>query len=329
VSITGFLPDDGYDVGAAGYASRVTGDFTGTTDEIIQWGACKWGIADDVVRAMAVTESDWNQGVLDASGAPVPGSGYGDFSNDPGKCQRGYSLPCPQSFGLLQIKATTEPSSFPASRDSTAFNVDYTLMELRTCFEGWTTWLRQYPGGTTPYAAGDLWGCVGFWYSGDWYGSDGGAATYIDTVKRYDEKKPWLSWADESAPTPVGSTAALNDSSVGTGTNQFEYVGEWYYYNDGREYHGDGHVNFSQGDYFRIRFSGSQITIYGYVSPDGGTAGISIDGGPETPATFFAPVRAWQQVIWSSPALSAGAHVVRVRNTSPGLAIEADRADVS
>jgi hypothetical protein len=30
------------------------GDDEGTTDEIIQWAACKWGIDTDVVRAQAV-----------------------------------------------------------------------------------------------------------------------------------------------------------------------------------------------------------------------------------------------------------------------------------
>ena len=39
------------------YLPRVTGNFTGTTDEIIQWAACKWGWSDDVVRAQAVRES--------------------------------------------------------------------------------------------------------------------------------------------------------------------------------------------------------------------------------------------------------------------------------
>ena len=33
---------------------RITGNFTGTTDEIIQWAACKWGWSDNVVRAQAV-----------------------------------------------------------------------------------------------------------------------------------------------------------------------------------------------------------------------------------------------------------------------------------
>ena len=31
-------------------AARVTGNFTGTTDMILQWAACKWGIDEDIVR---------------------------------------------------------------------------------------------------------------------------------------------------------------------------------------------------------------------------------------------------------------------------------------
>ena len=31
--------------------NRVDGDFAGTTDELIQWAACKWGIDEDIVRA--------------------------------------------------------------------------------------------------------------------------------------------------------------------------------------------------------------------------------------------------------------------------------------
>ena len=43
------------------YHRRVTGAFTGTTDEIIQWAACKWGLDEDTVRAQAVKESNWAQ----------------------------------------------------------------------------------------------------------------------------------------------------------------------------------------------------------------------------------------------------------------------------
>ena len=40
--------------------ARVTGNFTGTTAEIIQWAACKWGIDEDTMRAAAVQESYWH-----------------------------------------------------------------------------------------------------------------------------------------------------------------------------------------------------------------------------------------------------------------------------
>jgi len=136
---------------------RVTGNFTGTTDEILQWAACKWGIDEDIVRAMAVGESSWRMSQL------------GDYRDDPAKCAPGYATPCPTSFGILQIKWTAHPGTFPASKQSTAFNVDYTLAVLRGCFEGYETWLGKYGD----YRAGDLWGCVGRWYSGRWHDVDG------------------------------------------------------------------------------------------------------------------------------------------------------------
>src|SRR5260370_15717930 len=55
-----------------GYESRVTGNFTGTTDEIIQWGACKWGVDEDIVRAQSVQAIYYHQSTLvDCNGAPT------------------------------------------------------------------------------------------------------------------------------------------------------------------------------------------------------------------------------------------------------------------
>ena len=54
-----------------GYFGRVTGNFVGTTDEIIQWAACKWGLDEDVVRAQTAKESWWFQRTA------------GDFTTDP------------------------------------------------------------------------------------------------------------------------------------------------------------------------------------------------------------------------------------------------------
>lgn len=57
--------------------SWVDGQFTGTTDEIIQCAACKWGYPAELARAQAVEESNWDQSTV------------GDHGH---------------SFGLMQVK---------------------------------------------------------------------------------------------------------------------------------------------------------------------------------------------------------------------------------
>jgi hypothetical protein len=146
------------------FYARVTGNFTGTTDEIIQWAACKWGIDEDLVRAQAVKESYWKQ---DAAGdfgtdpsACVPGHGLGDDPKHPGEC--------PQSIGILQVRYPYWGWAFPDAVSSTAYNLDAALAARRDCFEGNNTWLNTVDRGKD-YVAGDIWGCMGLWYSGRWY----------------------------------------------------------------------------------------------------------------------------------------------------------------
>jgi hypothetical protein len=163
------------------YKPRITGNFTGTTDEIIQWASCKWGIADDVIRAQAVQESNWN---MHTEGDDEPQSA--------GVCTHGDTRnPCPTSFGMLQIKWYYNPdenpvnNSYPQSKLMTAFSLDYSLAQFRGCYEGWEFF------GTK--SRGDLWGCLGAWWSGGW--RDSGALAYIDRVKNYYNTKPWLGWS--------------------------------------------------------------------------------------------------------------------------------------
>src|SRR5499425_1476118 len=42
-------------------APRINGNFTGTTQEILRWAACKWGIDQNMVFAQAAVESWWRQ----------------------------------------------------------------------------------------------------------------------------------------------------------------------------------------------------------------------------------------------------------------------------
>ena len=78
------------------------------------------------------------------------------------------------------------------SRDYTAFNAEYVYGVIRTCYEGWTTYLNDLTplAGYPRYHAGDIWGCLGRWYSGGWYTQN--AINYINQVKSALAGKDWL-----------------------------------------------------------------------------------------------------------------------------------------
>ena len=153
------------------YRPRITGAFTGTTDEIIQWAACKWGLSDEMLRAQAVIESNWLQ------------SAEGDLeSRSRGHCTPGDTRdPCPVSFGLLQNKWYYNAGAYPMLRTMTSFHMDWSAAKLRGCYDG-RSW---FPGG-------DIWGCLGAWYSGTWNDSAGDA--YTARVRGSMDAKPWLGW---------------------------------------------------------------------------------------------------------------------------------------
>jgi hypothetical protein len=155
------------------YKPRIDGAFSGTTDEIIQWASCKWGVSDNLTRARAVQESSWVQSTL---GDYVPKSS--------GHCVPGWTgSSCPTSFGLLQSKWYFRPGTYPRTRVSTAYNVDSVLAEMRGCLDG-MLWFG-------PRSRNDVWGCTGFWFSGSWGQDD---QRYIADVLTILSDKPWLHW---------------------------------------------------------------------------------------------------------------------------------------
>jgi len=161
----------------------ISGDFTGTTEEILRWAACKWGISQDIVFAQAATESWWRQGTLGdwgtASKFCPPGHGLGTDGR-PGEC--------PQSYGILQNRYPYEEASWPGIGTSTAMNADAAYAIWRSCYDGYEVWLNNEPRGQQ-YRAGDLWGCVGRWYAGSWHTP--AADQYITAVKEYLQEQIW------------------------------------------------------------------------------------------------------------------------------------------
>ena len=142
---------------------RVTGDFVGTTDEILQWAACKWGIDEDIVRSQIVKESWWRMTTVGDNG---------------------------ESYGLGQVRVPYHGTAFvdDNARLSAAYNVDYTYAVWRDCFEGRLDWLNTVERGGT-YAAGDAWGCTGVWFAGRW--KTAAANTYVAEVQVILAERTW------------------------------------------------------------------------------------------------------------------------------------------
>jgi hypothetical protein len=198
--------------------ARVTGHYTGTTDEIIQWAACKWGLPDNVLRGIAVAESTWFQYETEPSGACIVHYGCGDFfSGEPYADRKPFCTElatfghdyqgdygnghCPKTFSIVGEMSWSSPTwgfdwagnqngTFPFNRNSTAFAVDYLGAQLRGCYNGWEWWLTRRDG--------ELWGCVGSWYAGDWHSS--AANAYIASVQNEIATHRWLqaSWFSET-----------------------------------------------------------------------------------------------------------------------------------
>ena len=222
---------------------RVDGQFTGTTDEILQWAACKWGLPDNLIRAVAVQESTWFQYLHFVNDASDGGGGGGscywlrgcgdgfassttdsiaycneiatlgldsevhDYQQDPVTAAGAYPYTptsglCPKTFSILGVMSWDDPAwqapypaypgnqngTFPFTRDSTAAAADYYGAYIRGCYEGWMNWLKST--GTRNYGAGDLWGCIGAWYSGDWHSS--AADSYLGNVQSTENNTTWL-----------------------------------------------------------------------------------------------------------------------------------------
>ncbi len=105
-------------------------------------------------------------------------------------------LPCPVTFGIVGTKSTSWPGIFPWNRTSTAAAVDVLGGWLRGCYEGWVWWLRDHGNRSRGvYHSGDIWGCVGAWYSGNWHDGPAnghGGESYSQRAYYWYKQRPWL-----------------------------------------------------------------------------------------------------------------------------------------
>jgi hypothetical protein len=187
----------------------VSGNFQGSTDMILRWAACKWGIDEDVVRAEAFEESSWQQSEAAGCGSSQctvlgsdpPASSAANYwvaaTDDPSTQTHGGTC-CPTK-GILQVGVQYWYAN-PYAVSSTALNADYRMAAERSCMNGDISWLHGTNGGAGsgsldfgayPPTSTDtaLYGCMGHWYSGSW--NDSNSLGYVTQLQRLLAEKEW------------------------------------------------------------------------------------------------------------------------------------------
>jgi cellulase (glycosyl hydrolase family 5) len=115
----------------------------------------------------------------------------------------------------------------------------------------------------------------------------------------------------------VSSPAStINDNTIGTGPNQFQYTGSWSYTTGSSgKFQGDDHFSATAGATARITVTGTRIALYGSKAPWHGMASLSIDNAPAVTVDYYATARQDNVVVYTSPSLTAGSHSVAVTAT--------------
>ncbi len=212
------------------YMQNVTGQFTGTTAQIIQNVADKWcpdcSILNpydgqtysfgDLLKAIAVNETHWYQWRTANLSAPDPITGLTTLTPSHGDLEHvTMSEPFGGSWGLYQIAEGVGqgwPASFPLSAISTGFNADFKIAEQMGVEQGHLDYLSDpsraeiaIANGYAPYTSyTDSNGVLHSastdvnqrrWGAvGNWYSGgwyDSGAIAYIQQVQQYLHTQPW------------------------------------------------------------------------------------------------------------------------------------------
>lgn len=137
------------------------------------------------------------------------------------------------------------------------------------------------------------------------------------------------------APNPATpNVVSINDNVMGTANGQFEFVGNWDYGFQSGAYGDDNHWSVDGDAYYQVKFTGTQIKLYGAKDPYHGIASVTIDGTVETAVDLYAPTRADNVLLYASPVFANGEHTLKVKVTgaknsaSAGVYVVADRVEV-
>ncbi|WP_165822482.1 CBM35 domain-containing protein [Paenibacillus montanisoli] len=114
---------------------------------------------------------------------------------------------------------------------------------------------------------------------------------------------------------PYSSAVTINDMDTGTELNQFDFHGTWGNSPEPGSFMDNEHFSNETGAYYQIRFTGTQARVFAQKYLSQGIVGISVDGGEETLVDTYSPVKIHNTLVYTSPVLENGEHVVKVRVT--------------
>jgi hypothetical protein len=141
---------------------------------------------------------------------------------------------------------------------------------------------------------------------------------------------------DSGTVTAEDGVVSINDNTIGTAAEQFNYTGTWSYGVQEGAAGNDNHWSTTTGSSFQVRFNGTKIKLYGAKAPGHGIAYISIDGSAAVAMDYYSDTRKDNTLIFESPTLGTDKeHVLTVvvsglkNASSSSVTITADRVEIT
>lgn len=143
-------------------------------------------------------------------------------------------------------------------------------------------------------------------------------------------------WGDAISVVKYRDLTKVNDSQTGTDQNQFEKSGNWSTtIGESGCYYGDHIWSNTTNNYYQVRFVGTAASLYVTKDNNEGIAALSIDGGAESDVDMYSLTRQRQALVYTSPDLTYGQHIIKVRvkgsknASSSGYNVDGDMVLVS
>lgn len=198
-----------------------------STDDLIQWGAHKWGIPEDWLRAQYVAESHWNQY---AAGDRTTETAA-DYPLYPIQSRvSGSTTDVYESLGITQLKwrpadhpgGSSATGSEPVRWKSTAFNIDYQASIVRFFYDN-PQQLRS-SWGDASYVPCQQWNSLGGWVGSNPWGNST-QENYINAVQTELNNQSWATSGFPTQSLTIPAAITFNSNGSGSAPGDCNYDG--------------------------------------------------------------------------------------------------------